>query len=123
MTTYALVKNCCPSTLVNAWKVRIGTKPFLVTPAHVCVYGERGHWTMSSFLKELSLFDWKISASYVSNPNPLYDLAWAELAKEEDECIVLGSGSHHTVSHHIDRNLTNRLFQSALLAPRVSAIG
>lgn len=92
MTTYALVKNCCPSTLVNAWKVRIGTKPFLVTPAHVCVYGERGHWTMSSFLKELSLFDWKISASYVSNPNPLYDLAWAELAKEEDECIVLGSG-------------------------------
>eukprot|EP01039_Chlorochromonas_danica_P011226 gene11226-12523_t len=98
MTTFALIKKCCPSKLVNAWKVRIGAKIFLVTPANVCVYGERGHWTMSHFLKELSFFDWKISASYVSNPNPFYDLAWTELAwdgsqssKDEDECIVLGS--------------------------------
>eukprot|EP01031_Cornospumella_fuschlensis_P029124 gene29124-35152_t len=94
MSAFELVKKSCPSKLVNAWKVRIGSRPFLITPAHVCVYGANGRWAMSSFLKELSSYDWKISASYVSKPSPFHDLAWTELdgGKEDEECIVLGSG-------------------------------
>ena len=92
MNTFQLIQKCCPSKLVNAWKVWIGSKPYLVTPAHVCIYGVNGRWTMSELLKELSLYDWKISASYISQPHPFYDLAWTALDCSKEECVILGSG-------------------------------
>eukprot|EP01033_Poteriospumella_lacustris_P011005 gene11005-7828_t len=55
---------------------------------------------MSGFLQELSHYDWKIPSAYMANPNPFYDLAWAELAADGSQCskeddndfITLGSG-------------------------------
>ncbi len=55
---------------------------------------------MSGFLQELSHYDWKIPSAYMANPNPFYDLAWAELAVDGSQCskeddndfITLGSG-------------------------------
>lgn len=94
MKTFELVRRSSPSKLVNAWKVLVGTQPFLVTPAHVCVHSVGGQWAMSSFLRDLSVYDWRISVSYMSNPNPLYDLAWAALDCCKEDCITLGSGLH-----------------------------
>ena len=48
------ILNCCPSKLVNAWCVRLGSETFVIMPAHVALRKKEGIFTVSKFLKDLS---------------------------------------------------------------------
>lgn len=80
------------SKLVNAWKVQIGNSYFIVTPAHVALYsGKDGLWRMSHFLEEYKQLNWQIPLSYVSEPLPSSDFAWAEIDDDGSYSLQLQS--------------------------------
>ncbi|AYV87238.1 MAG: hypothetical protein Sylvanvirus41_3 [Sylvanvirus sp.] len=102
----SIPKVSMPSNQVNVWPVRfkdIMDRLFLITPAHVAIYGKPiiddnpNHpkmwgWNQSEFLKDLQHLDWNVPRAYVKNYSPqmprtinlMYkDLAWTEVNKKD----------------------------------------
>jgi hypothetical protein len=85
---YRKILNCCPSKLVNAWRVRLGSKTFVVMPAHVAIHKKEGIFTVSKFLKDLSGLNWRVPYMYLQDQeNFVSDVAWARVPDDEDESI------------------------------------
>ena len=85
---YRKILNCCPSKLVNAWRVRLGSKTFVVMPAHVAIHKKEGIFTVSKFLKDLSGLNWCVPYMYLQDQeNFVSDVAWARVPDDEDESI------------------------------------
>lgn len=80
MKTFSqLAAKASPSKFVNAWKVKMGSKRFLLTPAHVAVYKKNGNWLVSKFLKDFYHLDWYIPVNYLAKYAPEDDIAWTQL--------------------------------------------
>lgn len=88
---YSKILKSSPSKLVNAWKVKVDGKCYIVTPAHVCMHVVDKKWAFSSFLIELKQLDWHLPLHYVANPNPFFDLAWAEVDVNDDFIPIEGT--------------------------------
>ena len=80
-----VVQDACPSKNINAWKLRIGKKCYLVTPAHVLIYGKEGVWTFSKFADDFRNLKWRIPKMYVGekDENLEFDFAWAEIPDDK----------------------------------------
>jgi len=90
---YSRVVKSCPSKLINAWKVSINERHFIISPAHVCVYPNKKNrlWVRSEFLDELKDRAWKVPSAYSLKPRPFVDLAWTEIEPDVDS-IPIGRG-------------------------------
>ncbi len=78
-----IAKSACPSKLINAWKLKINSKCYLITPAHVAVYRKNDQWLISKFLKDLSHYNWCIPVNYLANFAHEDDIAWTLLPDSE----------------------------------------
>ena len=76
---YNRVGGACPSKLVNAWTISLGSKKYVVTPAHVALHFQNNTFQKSKFLEPLWKYEWKIPRLYSLTSSFLYDCAWAEI--------------------------------------------
>ena len=85
---YQKILNCCPSKLVNAWRVRLGSETFVIMPAHVALHKKEGIFTVSEFLKDLSHLNWRVPCMYLKDQeNFVSDVTWARVPDGEGESI------------------------------------
>lgn len=93
----AIIKRACTSPSINAWKVQLNNKPFLITPAHVAVHPDRKNkYLKSTFLNGLDdRIGWRIPRLY-SPGSFAYDFAWAPLDDDESDCIKSFSIDAHS---------------------------
>ena len=91
---FAKISRACPSKRINAWKVKIGSEIFLITPAHVAVYPREKKWAFSHFMNDYKQLDWRILYSYALNPSPFNDICWAKLSDDDgfDAINLLDTG-------------------------------
>jgi len=68
---------------LNAWKVKIGTEKFIVTPAHNIIYKLNGNWRFSNFVPPAHQSGWYVPTQFIKSDkyNLLYDLAWKPISK------------------------------------------
>lgn len=72
--------------ILNAWKIKIGSDKFIITPAHNIIYKpdkNKDIYKPSPFVPKKYSTNWYIPAQYSSSPeyNLLYDLAWKPIGK------------------------------------------
>ena len=82
---------------LNAWKVKIGTEKFIVTPAHNIIYKPNGlSCQLSHLVPPAHKSGWYVPTQFIESKeyNLLYDLAWKPISKY----------SQTIESAHIDTN-------------------
>ena len=82
------IKRACPSRSVNAWKVVLSGKGYIITPAHVAMFPDRktNNYIKSTFLQTLGKeLIWNVPRLYTPNAFG-FDFAWAKLKSDED-CV------------------------------------
>lgn len=83
-------RRACPSTNVNAWKVKVGGECVLAVPAHVAVHADDdGNWKLSKFLDDFKELDWRIRHSYSVDASPYDDICWAKFHGDDTDALEL----------------------------------
>ena len=99
---YEKLSRTCPSQKVNAWNLKIGSKMYLITPAHVAVYSKENKWVVSDFLSDLRHLDWKIPVDYKNSPEPAFDICWTDGDDDATDFISLDISSFTHLPASID---------------------
>lgn len=71
---------------LNAWKIKIGSDKFIVTPVHNIIYKpdkNKDIFKPSLFVPDKYLTNWYVPIQYIKSPeyNLLYDIAWKPIGK------------------------------------------
>jgi len=68
---------------LNAWKVKIGSEKFIVTPAHNIIHRLNNNWQLSHFVPPAHQSGWYVPTQFIQSKeyNLLYDLAWKPISK------------------------------------------
>jgi hypothetical protein len=82
------MKKYVPISTLNAWRVLISNKPYIITPAHNVIYKKNNVWKKSEFVQN-SNHKWKFHKSYYQKQTPEYDLAWVESTDSEQHLLPL----------------------------------
>ena len=83
-------RRACPSTNVNAWKVKVDGECLLTVPAHVAVHPDvDGNWKLSKFLDDFKELDWRIRHSYSVDASPYDDICWAKFHGDDTDALEL----------------------------------
>lgn len=75
------------SKTLNSWKIIVGHKPFVITPAHNVMYKKNNFIIKSHFVANCD-YDWQISQRYLESFSPDFDLAWAHLETTPDDFLT-----------------------------------
>lgn len=66
------------SKTLNSWKVIVGHKPYIITPAHNVMYKKNNKFIKSHFVTNCD-HNWQISQRYLESFSSEFDLAWTPL--------------------------------------------
>lgn len=118
----SVIRRAFPSSAVNAWKVVLDGKGYIVTPAHVALFPDKAtnKYKRSIFIDDLGRdLDWKIPRLYAPNAFS-FDFAWASIPKLVD-CLTTATTQCDTF-HDVDVFFQTPYYAEGLWDSRTSKL-